>query len=71
MALCQAGLNSDVQLGQRVALSGMAEKQNGQSLVVVSAGRASLRLRWFMVFTSRNTQKTTITKLTTLLMNRP
>jgi len=35
-------LSSDVQFGQRTALTGIAVKQNGQSFVVGSAAGASL-----------------------------
>src|SRR3989338_2336238 len=61
--------SSEVQLGQRVALREMLEKQNGQSLVVTAAGWAFCSL--LMALISRNTAKATIRKLTTELMNRP
>ena len=64
--------SSDVQLGQRVALMGMAVKQNGQSFVVGSAGGASsVRFREFIPLITMNMAKATIRNEMIVLRNTP
>ena len=63
--------NSLVQWAQRVAPSGIADRQYGQSFVAGGAGGASWLLTRLTNLTMRKTVKATITKLITSLMNAP
>jgi|APHig6443717817_1056837.scaffolds.fasta_scaffold1656406_1 hypothetical protein len=62
----------DVQRGHLVALMGIAEKQNGQSFVVGTAGGAAFSLCNLLIpLINKKTEKATITKLTIVLKNAP
>lgn len=64
--------NSLVQWAQRVAPSGIADRQYGQSFVIGAAGgAASWLLTRLTNLTMRKTVKAMITKLITSLMNAP
>ena len=68
----QCGFSSDVQFGQRVAMTGIVEKQYVHSLVVGTAGgTASARFSLFMVRMRRNTENATTMKLMMWLTKRP
>ena len=66
--LSQAGLNSDVHCGQRVAFKGMLIVHRGQSLV---DGAGAGLLNRFACFTSRKIANATIKKLITVFKNAP
>ena len=62
--------NSDVQFGQRVALMGIAVKQNEHSFVEGSGAGGSF-LTLFTFFITRKTEKATMRKLIMVLINTP
>src|SRR5512137_913271 len=68
----RAYFRSDVQCGQRTALTGTAVAQNGQSFVAgAGAGASDFFFSLFMARMIRKRTKATIRKLMTALMNLP
>ncbi len=68
--------SSDVQFGQRTAFTGMLVWQKGHSFSVGSVGSSFLdfeepSFRFWMTFTSRNTQKAMMTKFRMVVMKLP
>jgi len=60
-----------VQCPQRLAWSGMLIAHCGQSFVVGAAGGAGFSNQWWMLRTSKKTQKATIRKLMIVFRNTP
>src|SRR5213080_2532468 len=67
-----AARRSDVQYAQRVALTGIVDRQSGQAFVVgTGSGAGGWRLSRFTPRTSRKTTKATIRKLMSVFTNAP
>lgn len=61
----------DVQWGQRVALSGIADWQKGHGFVVASAGGSGFLVNRLTCLMTMKMQNATMRKSSTLLMNLP
>ena len=69
--VCQF-FKSEVQKAQRVAFTGIVDKQNGHSLVVTSSTGSSFFLfNRLTLFMTMNTANATMTKLIIVFMNMP
>jgi hypothetical protein len=71
-ALPQSGyVTGCAQCEQRLALTGIAERHSGQSLVAAGAGCSILFLRVFTALTTMKMQNARITKLSRIVMKFP
>ena len=70
MVRARANQTSDVQWAQRVALTGIVDKQRGQSFVVAGPAGVGLFIL-FMALTSRKMQNATMTKSMIVLTKEP